>query len=341
MKLTNETKVGIIAIVSIGLLVLGFNFLKGKKLWSDDTTIYANYGDVQGLQKSNPVIINGLQVGNVYDIRTDEHMRNIVVELNITKDVKIPTNSICIIKTNPISTPSVEIRMGNAADFLKNKDTIQSIPATGALDAVLKNIDPVLAEVKKAVEALDTLLLNFNSILDPNAKSNLATTFANLNAITTSMVQSSKSLEVLLNSQSGALAQTLKNTNAITSNLASNNEKINHVVSNIDQTTTKLANLEFDKTLNTLNATIADLQAVVGKINSTEGSLGKLMNDPVLYNNLASTGNKLNLLIDDIRLNPKRYVSISVFGNKSKGSPLMVPLPDTLHSPYYIEKIKD
>ena len=111
------------------------------------------------------------------------------------------------------------------------------------------------------------------------------------------------------------------------------------MVSNIDQTTTRLAALEFDKTLNSLNATIADLQAIVHKASSSDGSLGKLMNDPVLYNNLASTGNKLNLLIDDIRLNPKRYVSISVFGKKASRNPLMVPLPDTLNSPYYIEKV--
>lgn len=339
MKVSNEAKVGIIAIVSIGLLVLGFNFLKGKKLWSDDTTLYANYGNVQGLQKSNPVIINGMQVGNVYDIRTDEHMRNIIVELNITKDVKVPTNSICIIRTNPISSPSVEIRIGDANTYLNSKDSIRTLPPTGSLDAILENIDPVLAQVKKTVNSLDTLLVNFNSVLDPNVKGNLAATFENLKTISSSMIVSSNSLQTLLNAQTGALAKTLNNTNAITANLAANGEKINHVVSNIDQTTTRLAALEFDKTLNSLNATIADLQAIVHKASSSDGSLGKLMNDPVLYNNLASTGNKLNLLIDDIRLNPKRYVSISVFGKKPSRNPLMVPLPDTLNSPYYIEKV--
>ncbi|RZM10565.1 MAG: hypothetical protein EOO88_48015 [Pedobacter sp.] len=154
------------------------------------------------------------------------------------------------------------------------------------------------------------------------------------------MIQSTASLQSLLNTQTGALAKTLNNVSSITGNLAASNGQVTNVVSNLDKTTSKLAALEFDKTMNTLNATVNEMHAIIGKINSTEGSLGKIMNDPVLYNNLASTGNKLNLLLDDIRVNPKRYINISVFGKKSTGSALKVPLPDTLNAPYYIEKVK-
>ncbi len=341
MKVSNETKVGAIAVTAIAMLILGFNFLKGKKLLTKSTTLYANYGNIQGLQKSNPIIINGLMVGTVFDIRTDRNMRNILVEMNITKDVFIPTNSICVIKTNPIATPSLEIKLGDAATHLKNKDSILTEASGGLFDNVLKNVDPVLFEVKRSIKSLDTLLINFNTILDPRAKGNIGSSLENLNKITASMMQSTASLQILLNSQTGVLAKSLNNVNSITGNFASNNEKINSVVTNLDKTTTRLAQLEFDKTLNALNGTIADLKAIVGKIGSTDGTLGKLMNDPVMYNNLASTGNKLNLLLDDIRINPKRYVNISVFGKKQKGSALMTPLPDTLNAPYYIQKVND
>lgn len=340
MKISNETKVGAIAVISVATLILGFNFLKGKKLLTKSTTLYANYGNIQGLQKSNPVVINGLQVGNVFDIRTDRNMRNILIEMTITKDVFIPVNSIALIKTNPIGTPSIEIKLGDASTHLKNKDSILTETSGGLFDNVLKNVDPVLFEVKRSIKSLDTLLVNINTIIDPKAKKNIGATLENLNAITASMIQSTASLQVLLNTQTGALAKSLNNVNAITGNFAANSEKINHVVTNLDNTTTKIAQLDFDKTLNTLNSTLADLKAIVGKMNSTDGTLGKLMNDPVMYNNLASTGNKLNLLLDDIRINPKRYVNISVFGKKQKGSALMTPLPDTLNAPYYIEKIK-
>ena len=152
------------------------------------------------------------------------------------------------------------------------------------------------------------------------------------------MLVSSASLQQLLNDQTGALAKTLNNVNSITGNLAANNSKVTSVMTNLDKTTTKFAELDLQKTLTTLDGAINDLKNMIGKFNNNNGSLGLLLNDPSLYKNLASTGNKLNLLLDDIRLNPKRYVSISVFGKKQKNEPLMVPLPDTISSPYIIKK---
>ncbi|MEO5942535.1 MAG: MlaD family protein [Ferruginibacter sp.] len=341
MKISNETKVGAIAVICVTILILGFNFLKGKKLFSNDTTLYAKYGNVQGLQPSNPIVINGLQVGTVYKISTDKDMRQIMVELNITKNINIPKNSIAIIKPNPIGTTSVEIKLGDANANLSNRDTILTEANAGVFDDILRKVDPVLYEVKKAISSLDTLMANINGVIDPNAKNNIGATLENLNKLTASMVLSSASLQVMLNQQTGALAKTLTNVNSITANLAANNPKITSVLSNLDTTTSRLANLNFKKTLDTLNATIGNLKSIVSKVDSKNGSLGLMLNDPTLYKNLASTGNKLNLLLDDIRTNPKRYVSISVFGKKQQVSPLQIPTPDTLNSPYYIEKVKE
>ena len=340
MKISNETKVGAITVISVALLILGFNFLKGKKLWSKDTMITGKYGNVQGLQNSNPVIINGLQVGTVYKITTEKDMREILVDLNITKDIDIPKNSIAIIKSNPLGTTSVEIKLGDAVENLKDKDIILTETSGGIFDDVLKKVDPVLYEVRKAVSNVDTLLNSFNTILDPRAKGNIAEVLANLNIVTASMVSSTASLNGLLNTQTGALAKSLNNVNSITSNFAANNEKINHVMTNLDKTTSKFAELNVKKTLDTLDKAINDLKNMIGKFDNNNGTLGKLLNDPSLYKNLASSGNKLNLLLDDIRVNPKRYISISVFGKKQNNNPILVPLPDTLNSPYYVQKVK-
>ena len=340
MKISNETKVGAITVISVAVLILGFNFLKGKKLWSSDTMITGKYGNVQGLQNSNPVIINGLQVGTVYKITTEKDMREILVDLNITKDIDIPKNSIAIIKSNPLGTTSVEIKLGDAVENLKNKDIILTETSGGLFDDVLKKVDPVLYEVRKAVSSIDTLLGNFNSVLDPKAKGNIAEVLANLNQVTASMVSSTASLNGLLNAQTGALAKSLNNVSSITSNFANNNEKINSVMSNLDKTTSKFATLNLNKTLDTLDRAVNDLKNIIGKFDNNNGTLGKLMNDPTMYQNLASTGNKLNLLLDDIRVNPKRYINISLIGKKQNNSPLLVPLPDTLNSPYYVEKVK-
>ncbi len=340
MKISNETKVGAIAVVSVALLILGFNFLKGKKLFSKSLTLYGVYGNVQGLQNSNPIVINGLQVGTVYKISTDKDMNRIKVEFNITKDINVPKNSVATIKPNPIGTTSVEISLGDATQNLISGDTILTEANAGVFNDILKKVNPVLYEVQRAVSSLDTLIINVNSVIDPRTKGNIASTFENFKTISASMITSTAYLEKLLNTETGALAKTLQNVNSITGNLATNNEKINSVVTNLDKTTTKLSQLDFQKTLNSLDSTINSLKKIVATADSKDGTLGKLINDPTLYQNLASTGNKLNLLLDDIRTNPKRYVSISVFGKKAKGDPISIPTPDTLNSPYYIEKVK-
>lgn len=339
MKIANEVKIGGIAIAAIILLIVGFSFLKGKKLFSDDTMLIANYNNVQGLQPSNPVNINGMQVGTVYRIVPDKYMRNISVELNISKNINIPANSIAIIKSNPLGTTGVDIMLGDGASYLKNNDTIITETSQGVFSEVLKKVDPVLYEVRKAVTSIDTLVGNFNTTLDPNAKRNIGATLEHMNFATASLMGSSAALQRLLENQNGALYQSLNNMNAITRNLAAQNDKISSMMTNLNTTSANLSQLDLQRTMNKLDAAATQLQALTEKLNDTKGSLGKLLNDPSLYQNFASSGNKLNLLLDDIRLHPKRYVSISVFGKKGTPAPLVVPLPDTINSPYFIETI--
>jgi len=160
----------------------------------------------------------------------------------------------------------------------------------------------------------------------------------NLNKISEALLTTTASLNILMNHQNGALAQTLKNANSITGNLAANNDKISNITSNLEKTSAKIAQLDIQSTFKTLDTAIHNFKDALNQLNNPNGTFGKLMNDPTLYQNLASTGNKLNLLLDDIRLHPKRYINISVFGKKQKNDPLLVPLPDTLNAPYYIEK---
>lgn len=338
MKISNETKVGALVVVSIALLMLGLNFLKGKKLFSNATTFYGVYQNIQGLQNSNPILINGMQVGTVYNISPAKDMKTITVEMNITKDINIPTNSVAFIKSNPLGTSSVEIILGNATTYLKNKDTMPTVAHAGLFSEVLTKVDPLLLDVRKAITTIDTLTGNVNSVIDPAAKNNIAAMLHNLNKISEALLTTTASLNILMNHQNGALAQTLKNANSITGNLAANNDKISNITSNLEKTSAKIAQLDIQSTFKTLDTAIHNFKDALNQLNNPNGTFGKLMNDPTLYQNLASTGNKLNLLLDDIRLHPKRYINISVFGKKQKNDPLLVPLPDTLNAPYYIEK---
>lgn len=334
MKISNETKIGALTAIAITLLVLGFNFLKGKTLFGKSHTLYAKYTNVHGLAASNPVMINGLQVGTVYSISTDKNMKEILVNLTMTKDVNIPVNSIAIIKPSLLGTISIDIELGDAKEFIPRNGTIATEATTGIFNEVLSKVNPILYQVTKAVTSIDSVLMNVNKILDPTAKNNISATLANLNKTTANLINASESLTVLLNTQTGALAGTLNNLNSFTGNLSKNNDKINNLVNNLDKTATNLSNLDLEKTLTVLNTTIGDLKSTLSKLNSTSGTAGLLLNDTKLYNNLTATANKLNLLIDDLKTNPKRYINISVFGKKNKSTGLTVPLPDTVNAPY-------
>lgn len=339
MKIANETKIGIIGVVAVAILILGFNFLKGKSLFSKSHSVFAKYHNVQGLANSNPVLINGMQVGTVYSITpTDKNMKEILVNINLTKDVNIPINSVAVIKPSLLGTTSIDIKLGDAPTYIGKNDTIMTDASPGVFNEALAKVDPVLYQVTKAVKSIDSVLVAVNSILDPNAKNNISQMLGNLNKTTANLVGTSASLQELLNTQTGALAKTLNNLNAFTSNLNGNNEKINSMLGNLDKTSANLAALDLKATLAKIDAAMSDLKGIVGKVNSNNGTLGLLLNDTKLYNNLTATTNKLNLLIDDLKTNPKRYISLSIFGKKNTSPGLSVPLPDTVNAPYLPKK---
>ena len=325
MKINNETKVGILAVVAIVLLVLGFNFFKGKQVFKKDTHIHAVFTKLGSLDKSNSVKINGLPIGTVYDFApTDKEVSAIVVTINLTKDVNIPKDSKAYIAAGLVGSSTITIDMGTSNDFLKHGDTIQTIVNEGILGDLTSQVSPTLSKTRDAIDSLKILIGNFNRVLDPNTQHNLQSMIANLNR-TSAHVQS------LLAAQSIVLAESLGNVNEITGNLAKNSGRINATMQNLETATGKLAQADIQSTLDTLDRTVNNLKTFTNKLNSTEGTLGLMMNDKTLYNNINYAIISLETLMDDIRVNPKRYVNISVFGGRNKGGPITSPeIKDTV-----------
>jgi len=332
MKINNETKIGIMAVMGIVLLALGFNFLKGNNLFKKNKYIYAKYQDVQGLSKSNPVVINGLQVGRIENLDGGKYMKQILVTISFTKDVSIPDNSLAVINPNLLGgSATLEIQLGSSTTYLKEGDTVLTTLSGGAFDEALKVINPVLYEVRNSVKSLDSVLHVVTGVFDPATKNNIKGIVANLNTTTASFALSAASLQKILDTQNGALASSLNNVSAFTANLNSNNEKLNSILENTKTASAKFAALDLKNTLDTLNIAVENFKKGSEKINSKDGSLGLLLNDTKLYDNLQATANKLNILLDDLRVHPKRYLNVSVFGKKDKGDYLTTPLPgDTL-----------
>lgn len=328
MKISNETKIGLMAIIGIALLIVGFNFLKGHGVFKKGKRIYAVYTDVQGLVKSNPVVVNGLQIGRIENLDGGKDLKRIIVTVSLTKDVNIPKNSLAVINPNLLGSPTLEIQLGSSNDYMKNGDTLLTTLTGGAFDEAMKLINPVLYEVRNAVKSLDSVLTTVTTVFDVRTKDNIKSILNNLNLATASFVVTSKSVEKLMNVQNGALAQSLQNMNTFTSNLNTNNTQLDSIMRNTNVFSKKLSAIDLRSTLDTLNLAINNFKAGAEKINSKEGSLGLLLNDKTLYNNLESTTNKINILLDDIRVHPKRYVNFSVFGRKSKDNYITAPLND-------------
>jgi len=327
MKISNETKIGALTVVAVVFLILGFNFLKGKSVLKTGFFLYAKYSDLKKLASSNAVFANGFQVGTVYATSSDALLQSLIVEIKLNEDYQIPANSIASIESNPLGSPVLNIQLGNSTKFLQSGDTLRSVENGGLLGDISNKLGPLSDQLTATLVTLDGLMQNFNSLLDTNTKGNLRNVISNLNTATAHITTSTISLEQLLNMQTGALAQSLANVSAFTANLAKNNDKIDSTLSYLQATTRNLSEADIDGLVNGFKKSADSLSVIINRINSTDGSLGALINDKALYNNLNNVTRSLNVLVDDLRVHPKRYVNISVFGKKDKGNYLTEPLP--------------
>ena len=331
MRISNETKVGALTVIAVTIIVLGFNFLRGKTIFKSGNFIYAKYHDTKGLIVSNPVYVNGYQVGTVFEIENlNANLSEISVAIKLNNTYQIPTNSIATIQENPLGTNSISITLGTAADYLKNGDTVRTAPATSLLGDFMNTLSPMGEQFKKTIDELRKVLVNVNSVMDDQNKANFKELIANLTKTSDNLNKSMASIQQMVDKQGGSIAQTAENLNGFTKNLADNNKKISNIINNLDSTSQSIKDANLNKTIKEIQTALAGINLTLQKLNSGNGTAAKIMNDPSVYTELKNTINSVNTLVDDIKVHPKRYINISVFGKKDKSTPLSKPIADTV-----------
>ncbi|RDC57786.1 MCE family protein [Pedobacter chinensis] len=317
MKIKNETKVGILAAFAIALLIIGYNFLKGNSIFSSETTLFARYTRVDGLTVSKPVLINGYQIGRVAKLQL-EPGGTILATLSINSKYDIPENSIARLEgTDLLGSKAIVMSLGNSKKMAEDGFTLNANVEKG----LMEQVQPVQKKAELIIGKMDSILSSVNSILNPNFQKNVDRSFNSIAGTLASLENTSKKVDGLVGSESARIEAIFRNVEGITANLNNNNKKISDILTNINTVTDKFAAANFKETVDNANNAIADLQGLISGIKNGKGSLGLLLNDDKMYQNLNNASKNLDDLIIDLKANPKRYVHFSVFGgggNKDK-----------------------
>jgi phospholipid/cholesterol/gamma-HCH transport system substrate-binding protein len=309
MKLNKEVKVGLIAVAIIAVSIWGYSFLKGKNLLSTNDTYYAIYNNIDGLEEASPVLVSGFKIGLVESIKIHEHSRDkIIVKFSIEENIKLPKNTEAIIyPASLIAGKAIKIHFSDSKEFYSSGDTIIGILEKDMISSLSAELLPVKNKIESLVVSMDSVL----SIFDNERRKDLKSSLDNINKIT-------NDLEQTLDTKNSKLATILSNVESLSTNLKNNNEQITNILQNFSNISDSLDQSNIKETILNANKTLAEFSEISQKINSGQGTIGMLINNDSLYNNLNNLASNVDSLVIDLNENPKRYVHFSLFGKKDK-----------------------
>lgn len=295
MKLSNEAKIGLMGTVALIVLFVGINFLKGMSLFSSESFYYIQFKNAKGLSKNSTVFADGFNVGRVNDVTYDyTHPGQVLVEIAVNEELRIPKGSKIILEEGMMGGCTLKMALTDDASVYLEGDTIAGSESDGLMEkasAMLPQVEPILAR-------MDSLLATLNRIA---ADSSLTRIMYNAEELTRNLNQSSLHLNRLLAKD---LPQMTRTFNAAGENIVALTHNLNQ--------------LDLNSTLQSVNATISNVNSMITRMQNPDGTLGKLINDPTLYENLSKTAGSADILLKDLQKNPKRYVHFSIFGKKDK-----------------------
>lgn len=299
MKLTNEVKIALVAITGIVLMYFGLQYLKGLTLFTTDDHYYARFDNVTGMSASSPIYANGYKVGVVEKVDYDyANQENIIATIAVDPRLRLPRGTRAEISSDLLGNVQLQLKLGdNPIDLLSKGDTI-----VGAIQqGMMGKVGDMVPQIEKMLPKLDSILASVNALLASPA---IANSLQNVETITMNLNSTTRQLNQLSATLNGQLPQLLT--------------KADGVLTNTEGFTRQLNSIDVANTMNKVNQTLTNVQQMTDALNSKEGTLGLLMHDPQLYNNLNATMSDADKLMIDFREHPKRYIHFSVFGKKDK-----------------------
>ena len=308
MKISKETKIGVLAIVAGVLLYFGFNFLKGQDFFSSTIKYYVVYKNIDGLTESNPITLNGLTVGKVKGIEILKDRNNALkVTFDVKRGISLNDSTVALLANNGLLGGKViMLHIGKGKRELVENDSLRGLIEKGLSEMIQEKATPVLSNIDSTVYSFNKRLKEFETVE------------ANLNKLLINFNNTATTLNLAISENRVALGSMLKNLNSLTNTLNDPVNGIKPLMAKANKFADTVNRMELAKTVNKTNQTIENLNILLAKINSGQGSVGKLMKDDSLYINMNHTAADLDKLFIDLRERPKRYVHFSLFGSKDK-----------------------
>ncbi len=306
--MNKEIKIGLVGLLSIIVLFVGINYLKGLNVLDSSRDFYAIYDDIGGLKPGSAVSFNGYQVGMVSKINfLNDLDKRLIVSINIDKDFKIPLNSVFkIVNQDIMGSKSINLILGNDNVFAQSGDTLIAGAGGSFQDEVSAQILPLKIKTEELIGSIDSVMIIITAVLNKDARNNLTNSLKSLDQTFSLMSETMIKVDQIVDQNDDRISSIVKN-------LQSSNNQITNILKNFSDISDDIAKSNIQDLLISSRETIK-------KINDSNGSLGMLINDKDLYLNLEKSTKELELLIKDIKTNPKRYVGFSVLGSKSKKS---------------------
>jgi len=311
-KISNEVKVGVTVLLTIIVFIWLYNFLKGKDFFSNSAYYYSIYDQIGGLAESSPVEINGFKVGVVQSIDfIDPSSGKLLVVFSVSKDFKLPKNTYAeIVPVSLLGGMKVQFVYGNGPGTYNDGDTIPGQLSVSITDKLEDELLPVKDKISSLLVVLDSVISSVDELMNEEFRKDLAGTMSNLNGTT-------ESLDKILSSKENELKATLDNVNKFTKMLSDNSESMSKTFSNLESITDTLAAADIYNSVSNLKASLEKTAIMIDNMNNGKGSAGQFLTNDTLYVNLTNSLESLNVLLLDMKANPKRYVHFSLFGKKS------------------------